>query len=42
MRRNLFWLSDDQWRQIEPHLPADVRTPADFESRGTESNSLLT
>ena len=25
MRRNLFWLSDDQWRQIEPHLPKDVR-----------------
>jgi transposase len=25
MRRNLFWLSDDQWRQIEPHLPRDVR-----------------
>jgi hypothetical protein len=21
MRRNLFWLSDEQWRQIEPHLP---------------------
>ena len=25
MRNNLFWLSDDQWRQIEPHLPTDVR-----------------
>ena len=25
MRRNLFWLSDEQWRQIEPHLPRDVR-----------------
>jgi transposase len=25
MRRNLFWLSDDQWRRIEPHLPTDVR-----------------
>jgi transposase len=25
MRANLFWLSDDQWRQIEPHLPSDVR-----------------
>jgi transposase len=21
----LFWLSDDQWRRIEPHLPTDVR-----------------
>ena len=25
MRRNLFWLSDDQWSRIEPHLPTDVR-----------------
>jgi transposase len=25
MRRNLFWLSDDQWRRIEPYLPTDVR-----------------
>ncbi len=25
MRRNLFWLSDDQWKRIEPHLPTDVR-----------------
>jgi transposase len=25
VRRNLFWLSDEQWRQIEPHLPTDVR-----------------
>jgi transposase len=25
MRANLFWLSDDQWRQIAPHLPSDVR-----------------
>src|SRR5471030_2576793 len=25
MRRNLFWLSDDQWQQIEPLLPTDVR-----------------
>ena len=25
MRSNLFWLNDDQWRQIEPHLPTDVR-----------------
>lgn len=23
MRRNLFWLSDEQWRQIEPHLPKE-------------------
>ena len=25
MRRNLFWLSDERWRRIEPHLPTDVR-----------------
>ncbi len=25
MSRNLFWLSDEQWEQIEPHLPRDVR-----------------
>lgn len=25
MRANLFWLSDDQWRQIAPYLPSDVR-----------------
>jgi len=25
MRRNLFWLSDQQWERIEPRLPTDVR-----------------
>ena len=25
MRSNLFWLNDEQWRGIEPHLPTDVR-----------------
>jgi transposase len=25
MRRNLFWLSDDQWGRIAPLLPTDVR-----------------
>src|SRR3979411_1203195 len=25
MRRNLFWLSDEQWKRIESHLPTDVR-----------------
>jgi transposase len=25
MRRNLFWLTDDQWQQIGPLLPTDVR-----------------
>ena len=25
MRKNLFWLSDEQWGRIEVHLPTDVR-----------------
>ena len=25
MRANLFWLSDEQWQAMEPHLPTDVR-----------------
>ena len=25
MRKNLFWLSDEQWKRIESHLPTDVR-----------------
>ena len=25
MSRNLFWLSDEQWERLEPHLPTDVR-----------------
>src|SRR5665213_1750632 len=25
MRNNLFWLNDEQWQRIEPHLPTDVR-----------------
>ena len=25
MRKNLFWLNDDQWAKIEPLLPGDVR-----------------
>src|ERR1700733_11110161 len=25
MSRNLFWLSDEQWCRIEPHLPTGVR-----------------
>jgi transposase len=24
MGRNLFWLSDEQWARIEPHLPKDA------------------
>src|SRR5215813_12934104 len=25
MRKNLFWLSDEQWARIELHLPTEVR-----------------
>jgi len=25
MRKNLFWLSDEQWARIKQHLPTDVR-----------------
>ena len=25
MSKHLFWLSDEQWQQIEPYLPTDVR-----------------
>ena len=25
MSRNLFWLSDEQWERLKPHLPTDVR-----------------
>jgi len=25
MRSNLFWLNDEQWARIEPHLPIKVR-----------------
>jgi len=25
MRKNLYWLSDEQWARIKPHLPTDVR-----------------
>ena len=25
MRKNLYWLSDREWKRIEPHLPRDVR-----------------
>ena len=25
MRRNLFWLNDEQWQRIHPLLPTDVR-----------------
>jgi transposase len=40
MRRNLFWLNDDQWRQIEPHLPQDVRGKERVDDRRVISGIL--
>jgi transposase len=40
MRRNLFWLNDDQWRHIEPHLPMDVRGKARVNDRRVISGIL--
>jgi len=40
MRRNLFWLSDEQWQQIEPHLPKDVRGKARVDDRRVISGIL--
>ncbi len=33
MRRNLFWLTDEQWKRIKPHLPRDVRGVARADDR---------
>jgi transposase len=33
MTRNQFWLSDEQWARIEPHLPTDVRGKARVDDR---------
>ena len=40
MRSNLFWLSDDQWRRIEPHLPTDVRGKERVDDRRVISGIL--
>ena len=40
MRRNLFWLSDDQWRRIEPYLPTDVRGRSRVDDRRVISGIL--
>ena len=40
MRRNLFWLSDFQWRQIEPYLPTDVRGKERVDDRRVISGIL--
>src|ERR1700685_113759 len=40
MRRNLFWLNDDQWSRIEPHLPTDVRGKPRVDDRRVISGIL--
>ena len=40
MRRNLFWLSDDQWQRIDPLLPTDVRGKERVDDRRVISGIL--
>jgi transposase len=40
MRRNLFWLSDEQWIGIEPYLPKDVRGKERVDDRRVISGIL--
>jgi transposase len=40
MRSNLFWLNDEQWQQIEPHLPIDVRGKERVDDRKVISGIL--
>ena len=40
MRRNLFWLSNDQWQRIAPLLPTDVRGKERVDDRRVISGIL--
>ena len=40
MRGNLFWLSDEQWCRIAPHLPRDVRGKERVDDRRVISGIL--
>jgi transposase len=40
MRRNLFWLGDEQWGRIEPYLPTDVRGKERVDDRRVISGIL--
>ena len=40
MRSNLFWLNDEQWQRIEPHLPTDVRGKERVDDRTVISGIL--
>jgi transposase len=37
MRKNLFWLSQEQWNRIEPRLPTDVGGVERADDRGVIS-----
>ena len=41
MRSKLFWLDDEQWSRIEPHLPSDVRGKKRVDDRRVISGILL-
>jgi transposase len=41
VRRNLFWLSDEQWKRIEPHLPTNVRGVERVDDRRVISEERL-
>jgi len=40
MKDHLFWLSDDQWAQIQPLLPTDVRGKPRVDDRRVISGIL--
>ncbi len=40
MKRNHFWLSDEQWARFEPHLPTDVRGKERVDDRRVISGIL--
>jgi transposase len=40
MRSNLFWLNDEQWEKIQPHLPTDVRGKERVDDRRVISGIL--
>ena len=40
MSRKLFWLTDEQWNRIKPHLPTDVRGKERVDDRRVISGIL--
>lgn len=40
MCRKLFWLGDEQWGRIKPHLPTDLRGVARVNDRRVLSGSV--